>query len=369
MRIYLLKTPEFSEVEFQNIYNLLETFKGPLEFLKVNLDFDKEMFPFLKKIYPDFTIKDKSDIKRSEFNNELSTRLSWREIFSLCTYYRDTFSIDPIDFVVVLTNRSNDLTWFSSFDEMRNIFVHTNEWDLFTNANPKYPIAYQIVENVMQFLMKIDIENPHNPYMHMRPKGCMNDFCHNKEEVILKLQTANICDTCLDKIRFENIDNDIIEQVFRIFEGVRNELIFKRRPKAQNISIQLPITVTNRNEIFIGNLKIGLTPIRKTLYLFFLKDKLTNENGILFNHLSNFNLQLLDIYRQVAVEGEMDKLEVRVNSLVNPLENRFSMEKSKINSRISAILGKELATDYIIDGQRLKPFKINISKNLIQFQQ
>lgn len=369
MRIYLLKTPEFSEEEFQNTYSLLETFEGPLEFLKVDLDFDKEKFPFLKKFYPDFKFEYESDIKKIEFDTERGTPLSWRELFSLCTYYRDTFKIEPNDFVVILTNRRNALNWFSAFDKMRNIFVHTNEWDSFTNANPKYPIAYQIVENVIEFLMKLDIENPNNPYIHMQPKGCMNDFCYNKEKVILKLQTANICDFCMDKIHNENIEKDIIEQTFRIFEGVRNELIFKKRTKAQNENIQLPITVTKQNKIFIGNLEIRLTPLRKALYLFFLKDKQTNANGILFNNLSDFRADLFNIYNRVAVSSEVEMLENRVNSLVNQLGNTFSMEKSKINSIITDTLGNELAAHYIISGQRLMPFKINLSKDLIQFQQ
>lgn len=367
MRIYLLKTPEFSEKEFQSVYNLLNTFEGPLKFLKINLDFEKEKFPFLSS--PDFNFEYKSDSNKGKFEHDIGTILSWEELFSICTYYRNTFAINPSDFVVVLTNRRNELNWFSRFDEIRNIFVHTNEWDLFTNANPKYPIAYQIVENVMQFLMKLDIENPYNPYIHIRPKGCMNDFCHNKEEVILKLQTANICEACLDKIYFENIDNDIIEQVFSIFEGVRNELIFKRRTKAQNASIHLPITVTKQNKIFIGNLEIRLTPLRKTLYLFFLKHKLTNDDGILFNNLSDFKDKISEIYRQVAVEGETDKLKSRINALVSPLEDRFSQEKSKINAIISETLGINIAQDYIISGGRSEPSKINISKNLIQFQQ
>lgn len=367
MKIYLLKTPDLSEEEFLNVYNLLDTFEGPLKFSKVNLDFDKEKFPFLT--YPDFTIKYKSDSEISKFEHEIDTILSWEELFSLCTYYRETFKINPNDFVVVLTDRRNELNWFSKFDKKRNIFVHTNEWDSFTNANPKYPIAYQIIENVMQFLMNLDIENAHNPYIHIRPKGCMNDFCQNKQEVILKLQTANICEVCLDKIHFENIDNDIIEQVFSIFEGVRNELIFKRRTKAKNSSIHLQITVTNQNKIFIGNLEIRLTPLRKTLYLFFLRHKLNNIDGILFNNLSDFREKIFEIYRQVAVEGETDKLKTRINALVNPLEDRFSQEKSKINAIISDTLGINIAKDYIISGGRNEPSKINISKDLIQFQQ
>lgn len=365
MRIYLLKTPEFSEDEFHNVFSFLETFEGPLEFLKVDLDFDKEKFPFLKKFYPEFKFKYESDITKIEFDNERGAPLSWRELFSLCQYYRKTFNIESTDFVVLLTNRRNALNWFSAFDKNKNIFVHTNEWETFTNANPKYPIAYQVVENVIQQLMKLDIDNTNSEFIHKTPNGCMNDFCDNKKEVILKLKTADICETCRNKIQSEKIDNKVIEQAFRIFDGVRNELIFKIQPQPQQ---QPPITITNQNKIFIGNLEIRLTPLRKTLYLFFLKNKQINEKGILFNNLSDFGAELLNIYKKVTVTGDLERINNSINSLVSQRGNSFAMEKAKINSIISETLGDNLATEYIISGQRLKPFKINLSKDLIQFQ-
>jgi len=367
MRIYLLKTPEFSEEEFQNTYSLLETFEGPLEFLKVDLEFDKEKFPFLKKFYPDFKFKYESDLTKINFDNERGTPLSWRELFSLCTYYRETFKIETTDFIVLLTNRRNALNWFSAFDKTRNIFVHTNEWDSFTNANPKYPIAYQIVENVIEFLMKLDIENPNNPYIHMQSKGCMNDFCYNKEDVILKLQTANICDDCMKKIHSENIDNEIIEQTFRIFEGVRNELIFKKRTQTQKKVEQLPLTITAGNKILLEklNLEIRLKPMEKTLYLFYLK----KENGILFKDMVDYKSDLYYIYSKVSTSDNIDEQKERIKSLVNPLENSFNIQKARINKTILDLLGEEMASYYKIDGTAGNPFKIKLSKDLIQFQQ
>jgi hypothetical protein len=49
----------------------------------------------------------------------------------------------------------------------------------------------------------------------------------------------------------------------------------------------------------------------------------------------------MNIYRKLAVEGEMDILKTRINALVNPVEDRFSQEKSRINSIISDTLGKK----------------------------
>lgn len=366
MTIYLLKTPELSEEKFQNTCNLLETFEGPLKFLKVDLEFDKEKFPFLKKFYPDFKFKYASDVTKIEFNQDRGTPLSWQELFSLCTHYRETFNIEKTDFVVLLTSRRNALNWFSSVDNSQNIFVHTNEWDSFTNANPKYPIAYQVLENIMQFLMKLDIENLNEPNIHKNPKGCMNDFCNNKEDVILKLQTANICDKCMEKIHAENIDTEIIEQAFRIFEGVRNELIFKKRTTIQKKAAQLPLTITNRNKILIDklNLEIRLKPMEKALYIFYLKQK----EGVLFKNMVDYQSDLFEIYGKISTSDDTEVQEERIRLLVNPLENSFNVQKARINKTITDLLGEEIAQFYKIDGTAGNPFKINLSKDLIQFQ-
>lgn len=366
MRIYLLKTPEFSEEEFQNTFNLLDTFEGPLEFHKVDIEFDKEQFPFLKKYYPDFKFKYPTDITKIEFDNERGSPLSWRELFSLCRNYRQRFDIEREDFVVLLTNRRNALNWFSAFDLNRNIFVHTNEWESFTSANPKYPIAYQIVENVMQSLMKLDIEHPSNPNIHKTPRGCMNDFCHNKEEIILKLQTANICNDCIQLIHEENIDNEIIEQTFQIFDGVRNELVFKKKHQFKKEIKQLPITITVKNKILIEklNLEIRLKPMEKTLYFFYLKQK----DGILFKDMIDYESELLRIYGKVSTSDDLVEQQNRIKSLVSPLENSFNIQKARINKTITDLLGEEMSTFYKIDGTAGNPFKINLSKDLIQFQ-
>lgn len=366
MRIYLLKTPEFSEEEFLNTFSLLDTFEGPLKFLKVDYDFDKEMFPFLKKFYPDFKFKYPTDITKIEFDNERSMPLSWRELFSLCEFYRHKFSVESNDFVVLLTKRRNALNWFSAFDKNRNVFVQTTDWDLFTKSNPKYPISYQIVENVMQSLMNLDPNNLKSPYIHITPRGCMNDFCDNKEQIILKLQNANICQDCIKEIQNEKISDDILEQVFQIFEGVRNELIYVNRKKTKKVAIELPLTITNKNRIMIEklNLEIRLKPMEKTLYFFYLKQK----QGILFKDMIDYKTELLEIYGKVSTSDDLNEQEKRIKSLINPLEGSFNIQKSRINKTIIDLLGKEMSIFYKIDGTAGNPYKINLSKNLIQFQ-
>lgn len=69
-------------------------------------------------------------------------------------------------------------------------------------------------------------------------KGCMNDFCNNKTQIIIKLQTANICDTCVQKIKDEKVDTKILKQARTILDGIRNEFVFQgEEPSTEPISI------------------------------------------------------------------------------------------------------------------------------------
>ncbi len=367
MKVFLLKTPEYNEEGFIDVHRLLETFEGPIEFIKVDVEFDAEKFPFLKKFYPDFKFKYPSDSTKILFDNTYDVPLSWKELFSLCDYYRETFKIEKNDFVVLLTERRNALNWFSADNNERSFFVHVNEWETYTNSNPKYPIAYQIVENILQILMKSDITNPENAHIHKKPLGCMNDMCNNKEDVILKLQTANICDACLTKIHDENVDEDILHQAFMIFEGVRNELIYKKRLNPKSKVKQYPVSVTKDDKIMIYDLnkEIRLTPLYKALYLFYL----SRTEGVLFKDLVDHQSEILSIYKRLSISDDLSEIEERIKILVNPLENSFNIAKSKINKSIADLLGEPLSKFYKIDGNRGKPFKINISRSLVQYKQ
>lgn len=134
MKIYLIKTPEYNSESFKDVCELLCSFDGALDFISSEYEFDKEEFPFLKKFNLDFLFKYDSPLKKVNYNNGQELPLSWRELFSLCEYYRSKFNIENTDFVVLLTSRRNALNWFSHCSN-KKAFVHTGDWELFTNAN------------------------------------------------------------------------------------------------------------------------------------------------------------------------------------------------------------------------------------------
>lgn len=357
MKVHLIRTPEYVVENFEEVQELLSSFDGPLEFITDNYEFNPEQFPFLQKFWEDFRFPAyESDVKKISFNKDRGKPLSWRELFSLCEFYRSTFKVKKNDFVVLLTVRKNALNWFSHCDENRNIFVHTGDWEYYTKAPQKFPVAYQVVENIMQHLMKLDTEQIPNPNIHIEPLGCMNDFCQNKQQVILKLRTGDICYDCLEKMREEKVDDEIINQAIGIFEAIRNQLLFKQG-FTRNLSPK-PVKIEANGKIFIGDKQIDLNPLESTLFIFFI----TNKEGVTLNDLERYKEQLLKIYLILRPSGE----ESKIDNLIKPKgTGTFPKNKSSLNKKLKEQIGEPLVNFYYLDGNRGDAFKISINADFI----
>lgn len=364
MKVYLIKTPEYETENFRDVANLLCSFEGPLDFIPSFYEFDKNEFYFLQyELFPIHNFKYPSNDTAIKFDTSRGNPLSWRELFSLCDFYREVFKIENNDIVVLLTKRKNSLNWFSAYDKSRNVFVHTAEWEHYTSVNSKYPIAYEVVMNIMQLLMKIDIDKIPNQYFHEPPLGCMNDFCNNKKQVIIKLQTANICQDCVKKIKSENVDPKIVKQARQIFNGIRNEFIFLDEEQPTKLS---PLVIDKNGKILLPgyNLEIKLTPLFKTLYLFFL----SKPEGVTVSQLSEFKEELLKIYKKLKPGVSKEQALTSIENLTHPLGDGFNPTKSHINKIITELLNEPLADFYRISGEKGKPYSIRVPRNLIDIR-
>jgi hypothetical protein len=359
MRVYLIKTPEYELENFKDVCNLLSSFEGALDFIPSFYEFDKNEFYFLQ-----YDFKYTSNETSIKFDPSQGNPLSWMELFSLCDFYREVFKIESNAFVVLLTNRKNALNWFSANDMSRNIFVHTAEWELYTQVNAKYPIAYQVVENIMQSLMNLNVEEGPSDYIHEPLKGCMNDFCDDKNQIIIKLQTANICNSCVQKIKEEKVDAKILKQARAIFNGIRNEFIFlEDREEAPEPT---PLIVDKNGKIILPeqNLEIRLTPLFKTLYLFFL----SKPNGVTVAQLSDFKDELLLIYKKLKPGISDEEASKRIENLSHPLGDGFNPTKTHINKIITDLLSEPVADFYRISGTAGNPYHIKVPRNLIDIR-
>lgn len=347
MKVYLIKTPEYDKQSFLEVKEILTSYNGPMvfehDFTDFTNDFNFQQLNGQSRFYP----------------------LSWEDLFAVCDKFREAKRIDENDFVVLLTKRRNELNWFSSFEQgKRNIFVHTGDWELFVQAHHKYPVAHNVIENVLNVLEGQDLNHLYK-YIHKEPIGCYNDFCEKKSQIILKLRTADICPVCLDRLKRENVDPALIYQAVNIFENIRKQTLFRQ---GFTIVHQISkIKVTKDYRIFLtdyGNIEVQLPGLYKALYLLYLE----HPEGIEDTDFDSYKGQLKNLYFDISPSSSLQKMSRSIDLLCNPLEGSKREKRSFINRKIKDKLGENgnnLVDTYCITGKNNEPKKINIDRELV----
>ena len=107
--------------------------------------------------------------------------------------------------------------------------------------------------------------------------------------------------------------------------------------------------------------EILLTPLQKTVYLFFLN----HPEGVLFKSLPYHRDELLSIYRKLSNKSSMEEVVRSVDVLSNPLENSMSEKCARIKEAFLRAMDDRLAMLYYVRGGRNEPKKIHIDRGLV----
>ena len=249
----------------------------------VDRDFYNQVFEFL--------ILDDSSIILRQHQDAISfpdETLSWDEIFSRCNQLRQEMEIPCEEFVILLTSRPNENNWFSACDPsgQNNIFVHTSNWEYYVPCEGQYPVAYQVVENVLERLIYDDIEaiikDAHEP-----PRGCIGDMCSWKADISLKLRTGDICDECLALLVEREVDPEIIRYALAIFDKVRAQVLFSQEyredSRADDSVLPFPIAITRRKMICASE------PLKKLLMLLDHFDSIVRTTVLMVGNIIHEN--------------------------------------------------------------------------------
>ncbi|MEZ4772591.1 MAG: hypothetical protein R3D00_05355 [Bacteroidia bacterium] len=366
MRIYLIKTTEYSEQDFLDVKEILNSHNGPMLFEHDLTDFSND-FKFLQWFDENFKFRAVKPSKKTIYDSKRGNPLSWREFFGICNKFRTVKHISDDDFVVLLTSRRNSLNWFSSFEQgKRNIFVHTGDWEHFIKAHHKYPVAYEVISSILYVLFKMDLDNI-DEYVHKFPLGCISDMCEQKSQVILKLRTGDICQTCLDRLIAENVEPALINQALNLFENIRKQTLFRQGFQNNNKISRLKIT--NDFRFFLldyGNLEINLTPRQKALYYLFLR----HPEGIRFAELIDYKNEIWDYYKSISPFENLDTMQSSIEKLYNPEDkSTLNTECSRIKSAFRDKIGNAEASifeQYLIIGDRDEKKRISLKSNYLE---
>jgi hypothetical protein len=364
MKVHLIKSPEMSSVVFTMVVELLRAVPGQISFFVKEEDVDTSHKSSMLEIETQDSISlPTAGIHTHRVLHRRETA-SWNSLFSVCESFRKSNRLSADCFVILLTDIPNDNNWFAALDETNpyNGFVHTADWELFIKCPPAVPIAYEVLALLFQKHQFFRFADLHN-YVHQRPIGCINDFCMNKQEVILKLRTADICESCMELLKGK-LSLPVIQHALSLMESLRNKMLFTQNSRQHSPLSRLMITRQYR--LFLTDfdqVEIKLRPLEKALYLLFLKE----PEGIYLSNLTDHKAFLLDLYVVISNSGTHEEMKSRITDLVNVLSESASQKISRIKRVFEDCIGKELAKHYIIRGETGGVKKIELDRSLVNW--
>ena len=383
MKIHLIKDGDVSNETFTEVIDLLNALDGPIQFICDNdnlIDFseddyvenvilDQEKFEKGVKLsrpqasyYESY--KSSKGIRLFEF--PFSRKASnWETLFAKCNNYRLRRGINNDEFVILLTEISNDKNWFASLDEKMptNGFIHTSDWNHFIKCNDAFPIAYEVIALLLQKHMFNDYDELRTS-VHIDPIGCVNDMCLEKKDIKLKLRTADICADCMNKLKAK-LSFAEIHQALNIMESLRVKMLFSQNFK-QNVPLS-KLIIYERKRIFLpdfGNIEIKLRPLEKTLYFFYLD----HPEGVGLSFLRGKREAMYDNYRKISSLGSLDEMKGRIDEMVDVTKNSAFEKISRIKAVFVKAIGEELAKNYYIQGGNGEAKKVLLDRDLVEYK-
>ncbi len=391
-RVHLLKSEEVDKAAYQEILQQLQSLSGPLEFVSTvdepvfdddeGIEFDNEDELGRDKTHPFPQEMLRRTVAYSDVNEEICsldahyveapqtlTRLKWEDIFDRCKLFREFNDISDLEFVILLTDKGNEFNWFAAPDPKggRNGFVQTSGLGFYLPGFSRASIVYLIVTHLLRHLMFSDIREM-SEGVHQTSVGCMNDFCGNKSELILKIRTADLCTDCVKRLEDKQVDPLLANQVFEIMEAMRSEILFRDRYSLLKKPSRMTVSGPNFTIQFpdLANIELKLDKIEKTIYLFFIG----KPEGVKLNMLDEHREELTELYLKVSPTSDRATATRRINERTdNAQTQKISETISKIRKKINDLLGNEMAEHYIIAGANGELKKIGVDRNLISFSQ
>lgn len=380
MKIHLIKDGDVSNETFTEVFDLLNSIEGPIQFycdtnslvnfneddiienVKIDRDKFEKSIKYSKSFYATGSVSNEKEPRSFTFPFSRKTS-KWDTLFGKCNNYRSQKGINNNEFVILLTEMSNDKNWFASLDEKMpfNGFIHTSDWNHFIKCNDAFPIAYEVIALLLQKHMFNDY-NELRTSVHNDPIGCVNDMCVAKKDIKLKMRTADICPDCMQKLKGK-LSFAEINQSLNVMESLRVKMLFSQNFK-QNVPLSR-LVIDNKKRIFLpdfGNIEIKLRPLEKTLYLFYLN----HPEGVGLSFLRGKKEELYEIYGSLSSMGDMIEMKKRIDEMTNITSNSAAEKISKIKAAFVKSIGEELAKHYYIQGGYEEVKKVVLDRELVE---
>lgn len=367
MNVHIIRSPEVDLNFFMEVGAILTNIKGLINF---KLDEEAvEDFKSLTEKDEDFDehVQVFESMKHSRAIDLKNFTVSWEDIFKKCDTYARQKDLGNKEIVVLVTNISNKHNWFVGGDEetKNHFFVHSGDWDMFIECEKKFPVAYHIAFCALAANMFDDYKEVMQ-HGHRVGIGCMMDLCPEKKDVILKLRTGDICTSCLDFMKSKNIATTHIKQVFDVFDSIRSQMLFMRRVSSTLSPSRITIEGYQQKIYLVdlNNQEVHLTPLEKTVWLFFLN----HPEGVTYPNIIEHRDELEKIYKKLSVASNLAAMRNNIDRLCDPLDNDSLRQKiSRLNAKFKNAVGKDMAKYYQIKGDKGGAKRIEVDRGMVTY--
>jgi hypothetical protein len=201
---------------------------------------------------------------------------------------------------------------------------------------------------------------------HVRARGCVMDFCDEKEDIILKMRTGDVCNSCLNRINDRGVNPGFLGNIFNTMENIRKGLMYRERNELLGMVSPIRINLGENSPKFVltemNNIKFDFDDGQTAIYLTIIETRGMKTKG-----LSDYENQILHNYLLIKDEPQFDNELVNVvREWINPLDTSlFTQKVSKINKKLKGLLGETLAKPYLISNER-GTYKIKLPMNKVQ---
>ena len=358
MRIYLRGDDEEMGQITESVVELLEGIEGPIEFAEI-LPPTNERAYAIEDGYFEIPV-----LKGGNGSHLFAD--TWDKILERIQRYRKRSEISPESHYFEISASNNDRNWFSFADEDRNHYIHGAGWEKYTGTEAHFPVAYLVASNTLMAAMYTNMADLLSN-VHQTTMGCVSDICINKRDITMKMRTADVCPTCMERLT-SAIDKGRIlgsdaQHLIRIMEVIRGNLLFRSRFQLDKQLSRISIR-GYKQELFLedaGGIKVQLNPIQRTIYLTLLK----HEAGINPYDIDTEPLfsEMCECYERVSGIDNLDRIQESVRSWASP--ETFNIHVSRLRTAFRRTLGQELAKPYLpktVEGIR----QVTLDRSLVE---
>ena len=290
-----------------------------------------------------------------------------KDAFAAMGEVRQARQLDDDDAVVLLTSLSDAENYFAYGEPAGNGPGHhcimISGWEDMAAMDFLYPTLHIVASNLLQGRMHKTMEEWERN-AHEYSVGCISDFCRNKQDILLRLRTADVCEACASKynaaIEAGKLSVEEFEQCMELLElareGIRfhNRMVATPRPSPLLIDpMNLSVTLVRYDRVINFN---GVLP--HCIYILYLK----HPEGIPYEELEQHIGALINHYDTIKGTKSRQQLLQSFGVLTAHRDRRrLNQEVSKLRRSVKEAVGEKLLPLYMWDAGREAPKVIPIA--------